>query len=279
MARWACSSLDNSHQLDYMEDTFLISLTVLYYAVYFGLSVFATVKVVKGYDGPLNLRVILGILVWILPIVGAIGVLLFIKFYKPNRSSPPPPVPRQTPSPIENLSSEAAPETPKVPDKPAISDAPSPCKVFISYRRDDQVAAALLVSVYDRLAQRFGGENVFRDIDSIPLGVDFRNYISEKVAVCDVCVTLIGPHWNNILLERQNDPKDFVRLEIESALERGIPVIPLLIGDADVPSENELPESIKPLAWRNGMPLSMGRDFNSQIDRLIGELEILGNSN
>ncbi len=194
------------------------------------------------------------------------------------------PQPQPKPNSPPATAIEAGPPTPPPKPEPKPTSPPptpsveAPCNVFLSYRRDDQVAAALLVSIYDRLAQRFGSEHVFRDIDSIPLGIDFRGYIASKIEKCDVCVALIGPQWLEILEQRKDDPKDFLRLEIEAALERDIPVIPLLAGNAEVPPEERLPETVRALAWRNGMTLSMGRDFRNQVDRLARELQKLADA-
>ncbi len=90
-----------------------------------------------------------------------------------------------------------------------------------------------LVGSDDRLVQQFGREAVFVDVDSIPFGVDFRTYLDEQVAKCDVFLAVIGPDWDGGQRHsegksRLEDPGDFVRIEIESALKRQIPVIPVL---------------------------------------------------
>lgn len=148
-------------------------------------------------------------------------------------------------------------------------------RVFVSYRRSDLVACALLRSIDDRLVQQFGRSNVFVDIDSIPLGVDFRHFIETQLSRCNVVVALVGGDWLNLLNARRSDPTDFVRIELETAFARGNPVIPLLIGGAAMPGEGDLPESIRPLAYRNAMIVDHGRDFHVHMDRLIGELEFL----
>ena len=117
-------------------------------------------------------------------------------------------------------------------------------KVFISYRRED--TAALAGRIYDRLSLHFGRASVFMDIDTIPFGVDFRQHINEVVSQCDVLLALIGDRWAGVLPDgerRLDDPADFVRMEIETALNRGILVVPLLIGRVSMPSTTELPPS------------------------------------
>ncbi|MEO5780209.1 MAG: toll/interleukin-1 receptor domain-containing protein [Arthrobacter oryzae] len=110
-------------------------------------------------------------------------------------------------------------------------------KILISYRRED--SADVTGRIYDRLIQQFGREAVFMDVDSIPLGVDFRVHLDEQVAKCEVFLAVIGRDWMQHLgstgRTRLDDPRDFVRIEIESALKRQIPVIPVLVRGASIP--------------------------------------------
>jgi hypothetical protein len=149
-------------------------------------------------------------------------------------------------------------------------------KIFVSYRRDD--TGAVTGRIYDRLASKFGINNVFYDIDSIPFGVDFRSYIDDQVSQCVVFIAVIGERWlsarqNNRLLwwrRRIDDHNDFVRIEIKSALRRGIPVFPVLIGRATMPKSEQLPSDIKDLAFRQAARVEPEqRDFNHQVERLI----------
>ncbi|MBX3334863.1 MAG: toll/interleukin-1 receptor domain-containing protein [Nitrospira sp.] len=118
-------------------------------------------------------------------------------------------------------------------------------KILISYRRED--SADVTGRIYDRLIQVFP-QSVFRDVDSIPLGVDFRVYLDEQVAKCDVFLAVIGREWLKAKGRkgklRLDDPGDFVRIEIESALKRKIPVIPVLVAGAKIPPPECLPASI-----------------------------------
>jgi hypothetical protein len=119
---------------------------------------------------------------------------------------------------------------------------------------------------------------VFMDIDTIPFGVDFRQHINEAVSQCDALLALIGDQWVGIAPDgkrRLDDPADFVRMEIETALHRGILVVPLLIGRVSMPSTTELPPSLADLAYRNALQVDPGRDFHSHIDRLIQGLDLL----
>jgi hypothetical protein len=151
-------------------------------------------------------------------------------------------------------------------------------KIFLCYRRDD--TAAISGRVYDRLAAHFGRRNVFKDIDSIPLGVDFKQHIESIIQDCDGLIALIGRDWLTLRdalgRRRLDDPEDFVRLEIETALAAGIPVIPLLVDGARMPAMTDLPPGLAPLTLRNGLELEVGRHFDDDIRRLIAAVESWG---
>lgn len=149
-------------------------------------------------------------------------------------------------------------------------------KVFVSYRRDDSIGLA--GRIYDRLATHFGRDAVFMDVDAIPFGVDFRQYLNDAVSRCNVLLAVIGEDWLTISRagkRRLDDPKDFVRIEVEAALQRGIPVVPVLIEPASMPQEDELPETLRELAYRNAANIDPGRDFHSHVDRLIRGVDYL----
>lgn len=150
-------------------------------------------------------------------------------------------------------------------------------KLFISYRRED--SAALAGRLFDRLQAHFGREFVFMDVDSIPFGVDFRKHLTGAVGTCDALLAVIGDRWTTISHNEQprlNDPADLVRIEIEAALARNLPVIPVLVGRMAMPREEELPPSLRPLVHRNACRLDLGPDFHVHVDRLIRGLEQLG---
>lgn len=147
--------------------------------------------------------------------------------------------------------------------------------IFVSYRRSD--SADIAGRIYDRLIGKFGKGPIFKDVDSIPLGLDFKEYLDMKVGECDVFLAIIGGEWLTASdaagNRRIDDPTDFVRIEIESALQRKIPVIPLLVRDARMPREADLPASLHKLAYRNGTPIRSDPDFHRDMDRLIAALE------
>lgn len=148
-------------------------------------------------------------------------------------------------------------------------------RVFVSYRRTDSLAAA--GRIRDRLVSDLGGDNVYFDVESIPFGDDFRRWIREMITTCEAVVVVIGPHWLDAAdrrgrrLDREDD---WVRIEIESALERDIVTVPVCVDDATMPSADQLPESIRDLAFRNAAPVRNGRDFHADMDRVIVALRL-----
>jgi tetratricopeptide (TPR) repeat protein len=136
---------------------------------------------------------------------------------------------------------------------------------FINYRRDDSPGTA--GRLHDRLAQAFGRNNLFMDVDHIPAGVDFTEYLHSQVAACDVFLVVIGPNWLDAKDDdgrrRFDNPDDFVTIEIAGALARKIRVIPVLVDGARTPKADKLPDSIKPLVRRNAVEVrntQFGRD-------------------
>ncbi|HMO48410.1 MAG TPA: toll/interleukin-1 receptor domain-containing protein [Rubrivivax sp.] len=143
-------------------------------------------------------------------------------------------------------------------------------RIFISYRRDDSGYAASIVRHH--LESEFGAGSVFMDIDNIPLGVDFRTHLSDAVATCDVLIALIGERWTGAqpgsTERRIDDVKDFVRIEVEAALQRGIPVVPVLVDKAQLPAADALPASLRELVFRNAAEVRAGRDQAAQLAAL-----------
>jgi hypothetical protein len=146
--------------------------------------------------------------------------------------------------------------------------------VFISYRREDVPGHA--GRLYDRLTQRFGEARVFMDVDSIELGRDFVSALEEAVASCEVMLVLIGPRWVSTAERRLDDPHDYVRVEVQTALDRDIRVVPVLVHGASLPSPEVLPEQIRPLVRRQAVELG-DASFQSDSRLLIERLEpVLG---
>ncbi|HSL03509.1 MAG TPA: SUMF1/EgtB/PvdO family nonheme iron enzyme [Nitrospiraceae bacterium] len=150
-------------------------------------------------------------------------------------------------------------------------------KILISYRRED--SADVTGRIYDRLIQQFGQGAIFKDVDSTPFGVDFRTYLDAQVAKCEVFLAVIGRDWmkkrGSKGKSRLENPGDFVRIEIESALKRQVPVIPVLVRGASIPPVERLPASIQGLSYRHGIAVRPDPDFHRDMDRLIEYLKKL----
>jgi hypothetical protein len=145
--------------------------------------------------------------------------------------------------------------------------------IFINYRRNDSEGEA--GRLFDDLVSHFSDKSVFMDVAAIELGRDFRKAIDQSVANCNVLLAIIGLEW----LEakdatggrRLDDPNDFVRIELASALLRDIPVIPVLVRGAKMPHVEQLPDDLKELAFRNAVELTHQR-WKSDVQVLIRAL-------
>ena len=150
----------------------------------------------------------------------------------------------------------------------------SPMHIFLSYRREETSGHA--GRLYDALAARFEADHVFMDIDRIEPGLDFTAVLNEAVTSCDALIAVIGSRWLTAAdangRARLQKPDDFVRLELKTALERGVRVIPALVQNAEMPSSDELPDDLRPLALRQGIELSDSR-WGFDVGKLIQTLE------
>jgi TIR domain len=148
--------------------------------------------------------------------------------------------------------------------------------VFISYRRSDSAPHA--GRLYDRLCDYFGADKVFMDVDDIKPGADFVSLIGEKVASCDALIAIIGKGWlahnEDNGKSRLDDPTDFVRLELQHALQRDILLIPALVEGAEMPHVEDLPAPLSELSQRQAVELS-DKDFQRGVDKIIAVLEQL----
>lgn len=153
-------------------------------------------------------------------------------------------------------------------------------KIAISYRRSDSLD--ITGRIFDRLALRYGRNSVFRDLDNIRPGTDFRDQISDALEATDVLLAVVGPKWlgrgKSVDGNRIDNEADLVRIEVETALARKIPVIPVLVGGAKMPATSKLPESIRQFAFRHAMLVDGGRDFDHHVDGLVRSLDEILNS-
>ena len=147
-------------------------------------------------------------------------------------------------------------------------------KVFISYRRAD--SATISGRIYDRLVDHLSRKRVFKDVDDIPPGVDFRTFIQQQIHQATVLVAIIGPHWADgrqpTETRRIDQNDDLVRIEIESAFSLGLTVIPVLVEGAQMPGAHELPTSLQRLATIHALVVREDPDFARDMERLIKAL-------
>jgi hypothetical protein len=147
-------------------------------------------------------------------------------------------------------------------------------RIAISYRRSD--SSAITGRIYDRLAAHYGRESVFMDIDNIPFGTDFRAHIQAVLREAEVLIVVIGPQWlgsdaaGTARMSQESDP---VRSEVEAALARNMPLIPVLVDGARMPTSAELPASFNAFAFLNAAEVATGRDFHPHLDRLIAAID------
>jgi hypothetical protein len=148
--------------------------------------------------------------------------------------------------------------------------------IFLSYRRDD--GSGYAGRLFDNLAKRFGRARVFMDIETLEPGMDFVAGIDRAIDACGVLIAIIGPNWIKAQdaerRRRLDNPNDFIRLEITSALTRDVRVIPVLVHNASMPPEQELPEPLRPLCRLQACEISDNR-WEFDVRRLADVLEPL----
>ena len=147
-------------------------------------------------------------------------------------------------------------------------------KIAISYRRSD--SQDITGRIFDRLSQQYGRDTVFRDIDSIKPGIDFRTQIADALTATDVLLVIVGPRWlgrGKGAESRMDSEADPVRVEVEMALKRDIPIIPILVSGMKMPEVGQLPDTLKDFAYRHAVQVDGGRDFDHHIDGLTRTLD------
>jgi hypothetical protein len=146
-------------------------------------------------------------------------------------------------------------------------------RIAIVYRRED--SAGITGRISDRLIARYGADSVTRNVDNIPIGIDFRDYISGVLAETDITLVVVGLRWLGAQSGRRwiDDPADPVRVEIETALRNGMPVVPVLVEGGAMPNVDQLPDTLSELVYRNGLEIDAGHDFDQHIERLIRNTE------
>jgi len=147
-------------------------------------------------------------------------------------------------------------------------------RIAISYRRAD--SAAICRAIFDRLTQHYGCESVFIDIDRIPFGENFHDYIARTLEKTDVLLVVVGPKWRGSRgkqLPRIHDADDPVRLEIETAAAAGTSILPVLVHNARMPAESDLPKGLEWFAALNAARVDEARDFDVHMAALIKAID------
>ena len=151
-------------------------------------------------------------------------------------------------------------------------------RIFISYRRRGD-SAGYGGRIADSLVEYFGGDQCFQDVEHIEPGVDFVRCIEEGIGACEVLIVVIGPDWTSQMdvagRPRIQDPGDWVRIEVAAALRRNVRVIPTLVGGAHVPEEDQLPEELRGLCYRQAHELSDSR-WSYDVGVLLQAIEKAG---
>jgi TIR domain-containing protein len=143
-------------------------------------------------------------------------------------------------------------------------------KIIISYRRAD--SAGITGRIRDRLVAHYGASLVFMDVEDIPFGSDFREHVRGELLRSDLLLVVVGREWlgkNGDGPARIHSETDPVRIEVETALQNAIPVIPVLVNGAQVPEPSDLPDTLRDFAFLNAATVDAGRDFHVHMERLI----------
>src|SRR5215467_13973563 len=144
--------------------------------------------------------------------------------------------------------------------------------IFISYRRED--SAYITGRIYESIAARFGKSNVLIDVTSVRGGDDYPARLEELVRSSTIVLVVIGQQWLTLTRQREHEPHDYARIEVEVALSRHAVVIPLLVQSATMPSESDLPSGLAQLPYRNAISIRPDPDFSRDIDRAITEIDL-----
>jgi|GEM_PF-6320909 len=140
--------------------------------------------------------------------------------------------------------------------------------VFIAYRRKN--VPHLTGRIYDKLVSQYGSERVFKDLESIPLGVNFDTRLQEALEKVSVFITIVGDNWYDNI----NISTDYLRKEIEHALQRQIPIIPIFAGKETSFDRTRIPNELKAVALHQGIHVRSDPDFHIDMDRVIQAIDL-----
>ena len=148
----------------------------------------------------------------------------------------------------------------------ANSNSASPQRIFLSYRRDDSAYAVHAVET--ELSDRYGDNAIIFDVATTHAG-DFRERLSREIDSSEVMLVFIGNRWLELLDQRSDASNDFVQYEIAKALKIGVEIIPVLVGNAEMPKEHDLPRDIRPLAYRQAKGFRAGENYKRDMEDLL----------
>lgn len=154
-------------------------------------------------------------------------------------------------------------------------------KIFISYRRAEDNKSFIVGTIHKMIADAFGANEVFRDLNDIAGGAEWRKVLEHEINTCRVMLVIIGPEWANLTnsdgQKRLEDPNDVTRWEVETGLKRSADgsatVIPVLVTGAGVPNAGDLPPILRPLLDKNVVQIRNYPDFERDMKELIRDIE------
>lgn len=148
--------------------------------------------------------------------------------------------------------------------------------IFINYRKDDSSWNAL--ALYNELQKYFPKESLFKDFNTIRPGDDFVESIQKALSHCNVLLIVMSKNWLEVKDKhgnrRLNDPDDLVRIEIATAIERNIQVIPVLFDNIPMPTSADLPENLRSLPRRQFVEIETTR-FEADVKKLADAIKEL----
>jgi len=148
--------------------------------------------------------------------------------------------------------------------------------IFICYRRKD--TEETVGRLYEHLIRRFGKNSVFKDVNAILAGLDYRKELASALDRCRIVLAMIGPDWEKDATGARaiDQSRDYVHVEIASALKRGVPLIPVLLERRPaLPAQSDLPPELHDLVYRQCLHLRPDPDFENDLERLIENIEAL----
>ena len=148
--------------------------------------------------------------------------------------------------------------------------------IVISYRRKD--SNDVTRSIYHRLVERYGERSVYIDINSIQPSADYRVHIRRTLERALVVLAVIGNEWSGPResgAARIFDLDDPVRVEVETTLSSRRAVMPVLVNGARMPTEADVPHSLKLFPYLHAVEVRSGDDFSSDLRRLCHAIDRL----